>query len=160
MDNNTLAILKADLKAQMDLIKTIAARLIERATNLQSDDIVRLESIAYQIHNLYNATEDLLKVIAANFENNITDQSQWHSILLQRMTQNITEIRPALLSHETYLLLNSLRGFRHFFRHAYGATIEYAQLKINLDKALNLLPCLEDDVNNFVSRLANDEKKT
>ncbi len=66
------------------------------------------------------------------------------------MTQNITGIRPALLSEACYLLLNGLRGFRHFFRHAYNIPLEYPQLQINLEKALTLYFCLERDVDNFL----------
>ena len=71
------------------------------------------------------------------------------------MTQDIPEIRPAFLSEKTFLLLNSLRGFRHFFRHAYGANIEYNQLKINLDKAILVLVYLGQDCENFVKQLEN-----
>lgn len=155
MDKNTLIIFKTDLNSQLELLRTINQRLNDRGKNLTSDDIIRLESTAYQIHNLYNATEDLLKIVANYFENNITDATQWHSALLRRMNQDIPEIRPALISSETYLILNSLRGFRHFFRHAYGTIIEYEQLKINLDKALNLLPKLEQDIENFMLKITN-----
>lgn len=140
MDKNTLIILKTDLNAQIQLIITIEQKLQARSENLESDDVIRLESIAYQIHNLYNTTEDLLKIVATYFENHIADTSRWHSLLLRRMSQEIPEIRPALISQETYNILDSLRGFRHFFRHAYNAAIEYNQLKSNLDKALNLSP--------------------
>ncbi|GBF80173.1 hypothetical protein [Aphanothece sacrum] len=155
MDKNTLIILKTDLNAQLKLIQSISQKLNERANGLNSDDIIRLESVAYQIHNLYNATEDLLKIVATYFENNITEMTKWHSALLQRMAQDIVGIRPGLLSQETFLLLNSLRGFRHFFRHAYGTPIEYEQLKINLDKARNLLPNLEKDIANFIETISN-----
>ncbi len=150
MDKNTLVILKSDIQGQINLINRISNNLKNRAEGLQADDIIRLESVAYQIHNLYNATEDLLKIVATYFENNITDAAKWHSLLLQRMTQKIEGVRPALLSEETYFLLNSLRGFRHFFRHAYGTPIEYQQLKPNLDKAINLFACLERDLNQFI----------
>ena len=156
MDKNTLVLLTVDLQAQIVLIKTIDQRLIERSKNLQADDQIRLESIAYQIHNLYNATEDLLKIVAKYFENNISDSSQWHSLLLKRMTMNVPEIRPALLSSETHSILNGLRGFRHFFRHGYGAIIEYEQLQANLDKALKLIPYLEADLNRFLENLSDD----
>lgn len=155
MDKNGLIILITDVNAQMDLIKTISERLKQRAMDLTADDIIRLESVAYQIHNLYNATEDLFKIIATYFENNISDTTRWHSALLQRMTQSIPEIRPALFSQKTYSILNSLRGFRHFFRHAYGSILEYEQLKINLDKAMNLYTLLETDVNNFIQELSS-----
>lgn len=48
-----------------------------------------MESVAYQIHNLFNAVEDLLKIVAASFENQITDTARWHTALLQRMTQEV-----------------------------------------------------------------------
>jgi hypothetical protein len=52
-----------------------------------------------------------------------------------------------------FLLLNSLRGFRHFFRHAYGVPIDYEQLQINLNKARQLYPCLERELNQFFEAL-------
>ena len=153
MDSNKLILLKVDLEGQINTIDNIHGKLIKRAKKLQVDDDVILESIAYQIHNLYCAAEDLLKIVASCFENNINDSSQWHSLLLKRMTMEIPGIRPALLSSESYVILNSLRGFRHFFRHAYGANIDCDQLRINLDKALNLRESLGRDVHLFLLTL-------
>lgn len=153
MDKDTLILLKTDLNAQRRLINNIAQKIQQRSEGLTSDDLIRLESIAYQIHNLYTAIEDLLKIVATYFENNISNSAQWHANLLQRLTQDIPEIRPAFLAEETFLLLNSLRGFRHFFRHAYGANIEYEQLNINLNKAILVLVYLEQDCENFLKKL-------
>jgi hypothetical protein len=153
MEKGHLKVLKADINAQMSLIQNIFVNIEERAEGLSPGNLVRMESVAYQIHNLYNAVEDLLKLIAAHFENQITDTARWHSALLQRMTQEVEGIRPALLSQETYSTLNSLRGFRHFFRHAYGVPIDYAQLKINLDKAQSLQPRLRQDIECFLEAL-------
>lgn len=157
MDKKSLIIVKTDLYAQLTLIQTIYQKLMERAKELTADDVIRLESVAYQLHNLYNSVEELLKIVATYFENNITDTAQWHSVLLMRMTQNIPGIRPALLSSDTFLILNSLRGFRHFFRHAYGSSIEYEPLKINLEKAMKLLPMLEQDINFFWQQISGNE---
>jgi hypothetical protein len=156
MDSNKLILLKVDLEGQMNDIQRIHQKLLDRVAKLAVDDDVILESIAYQIHNLYCATEDLLKIVASCFENNISNSSQWHSLLLQRMTMEIPDIRPAFLSYNTHAILNNLRGFRHFFRHAYGTTIEYEQLKINLDKALKLKENLETDIHQFLLRLDNE----
>lgn len=154
MEKGKLVLLAADLNAQMINIKAIHQKIGDRADKLQADDQILVESIAYQIHNLYCAVEDLLKIVAKYFENNISDSSQWHSLLLQRMITDIPNVRPAFLSSETYSLLNNLRGFRHFFRHAYGATIEYEQLKGNLEKSLKLLVYLETDLQQFMTRLS------
>ncbi|MDV2999560.1 MAG: hypothetical protein N5P05_001166 [Chroococcopsis gigantea SAG 12.99] len=150
MDTQKLILLGSELKAQLQLIEAIDMKLVQRAEGLTSDDIIRLESIAYQIHNLYSACEDLLKLVASYFENNITDNQQWHTALLKRMTLDIPGIRPALISSETFLLLNSLRGFRHFFRHAYGTNIEYEQLKLNLDKSRKVFAHLQKDIQEFI----------
>lgn len=130
--------------------------MLDRVAKLQVDDDIILESIAYQIHNLYCATEDLLKIVASCFENNISSSRQWHSLLLQRMSMEIPNIRPVFLSSNTHAILNNLRGFRHFFRHAYGATIEYEQLKNNLDKALKLKENLATNIQQFLLRLDNE----
>lgn len=76
MDSNKLIFLKVDLEAQMHDIERIHKKLLDRVAKLQADDDVILESIAYQIHNLYCATEDLLKIVASCFENNISNSSQ------------------------------------------------------------------------------------
>ena len=76
MDNQQLILLKADINAQLQLIKAIDDKVAVRAEGVNPDDVIRLESIAYQIHNLYSATEDLLKIVAACFENHIADTQQ------------------------------------------------------------------------------------
>lgn len=153
MDKARLTLLVSDVKAQMDVIEVIYDKLDVRVVGLQPDNEIRLESVAYQLHNLYNAIEDLFQLVAAHFENQIEGAGRWHTELLRRMNQDIEGVRPALLSDESYVLLNGLRSFRHFFRHAYAASIEYAQLRINLDKAQWLHPDLRRDVERFLRRL-------
>ena len=153
MDNTARLIFVTDLQAQLATLKRINERLGDRAAGLNTDDVVRMESVAYHIHNLYNAVEDLLKLIANHFENNISESSRWHSALLQRMTQEVSGVRPAVLSTETYACLNGLRGFRHFFRHAYEIPINYDQLLANLQQAEAVLPQLEQDIATFLRKL-------
>ncbi len=114
MDEERLTLLVSDVEAQMGMIETIYEKLEERATGLHSDDEVRLESVAYQLHNLYNAIEDLFQLIAAHFENQVKDTSRWHTTLLQRMKQKVGGIRPALLSEESYALLMDCAVFDIF----------------------------------------------
>jgi hypothetical protein len=86
MDSNSLILLTVDLKTQMAQIESIHQKLVDRSKKLQADDQIILESIAYQIHNLYCVTEDLLKVVARYFENNISESSQWHSFLFTSLS--------------------------------------------------------------------------
>ncbi len=108
MDAATVTLLTADINAQRLTIDWVFGLLQHRAQGLSADNPEKLESVAYQIHNFYGAVEDLLKVVASYCENNIADASQWHSLLLKRMTQPVAGIRPALLSVATYDNLNQL----------------------------------------------------
>jgi len=56
-------------------------------------------------------------------------------------------------------LLNSLRGFRQFFPHAYGTNIDYEQLKINLDRARKIYRNLEKDIQIFFEQWAESQAK-
>jgi hypothetical protein len=153
MDSAAQLIFITDLNAQLSTLHRIVNRLNERATGLTPEDVVRMESVAYQLHNFYNAVEDLLKLIATHFENNISESAQWHSALLQRMMQDVSGIRPAVISLKTFTALNGLRGFRHFFRHAYEVPINYEQLSVNLKLASTVLPQLERDIDIFLRKI-------
>lgn len=153
MDENVLIVLRADVVGQMDLIDGVFTKLNARTADLHPDDEAQLESVAYQLHNLYSAVEDLFKLIASQFENQVSDASRWHIELLQRMKQEIPGVRPALISQETFNLLNGLRSFRHFFRHAYTAPIEFNHLQINLEKAKLVYPSLHHDVKLFLEQI-------
>ena len=85
------------------------------AAQMRPETYSLIESAAYQLHNLFNAIEDLLKIVANAFENSIADLSRKHTELLDRMTLDIKGIRPSLLSAECASYLHELRAFRHFF---------------------------------------------
>lgn len=153
MDSSARLVFTTDLKAQLATLERIVLRLQARAQGLTADDPVRMESAAYQVHNLYNAIEDLLKLVATHFENNISESARWHSALLQRMLQEVPGIRPAVISMDTYVALNQLRGFRHFFRHAYEIPIQYEQLVANIRLAETVVPRLEQDIQTFLQAL-------
>ncbi len=150
MDSDQLSLIRADINAQKYIIDQVFSIVEARSQGINPDNLEKLESLAYQIHNFYGAVEELLKIIATHFENNINDTSRWHSLLLKRMTQPIENIRPALLSPKSYDFLNNLRAFRHFFRHAYGVSLNYFQLIDNLDRVMLVKPLLDQEISDFL----------
>jgi hypothetical protein len=153
MEAAAIALFRSDIAAQQVTIERVFALLQQRSVGLTPENPEKLESVAYQLHNFYSAIEELLKLVATYFENNISDAAQWHSLLLKRMTQPVPGIRPAVLCLDSYDALNSLRGFRHFFRHAYGVPIDYIQLQSNLNLAIALKPLLDQDIAHFLAAL-------
>ncbi|MGB8701609.1 MAG: hypothetical protein WCD18_19515 [Thermosynechococcaceae cyanobacterium] len=137
MDRNGYLGMVAELRGQLRLVERVYDRLQDRA-QVGLDTASKRDSVAYQVHNLYCAAEDLLKLVARVFENQIGTGGDWHRVILLRLSEAIEGIRPALLSEETFGVMNALRGFRHFVRHVYGAEIEVTQLKVNLELAIRL----------------------
>lgn len=152
MDETRLSILKAEIDMQIGAIDEIYRKIDERRKGIGRNK-AKLESLAYQLHNLYCAFEDLFKIIADFFENNVEDKGKYHTELLKRMTMSIEGIRPALIGVEAYKFLDNLKAFRHFFRHAYGYEIELKKVKMVLEDALKLRDMYRGFVMDFIKGL-------
>lgn len=132
MDAVRLSKLIAEIGAQMTEIDACAERVEARAATVDPRNAGSVEALGYQLHNLYNAAEDLLKIVASAFENQIEDSAAWHRGLVHQLSLNIEGVRPALVSADSLPGLDELRRFRHVFRHAYGAALD-------ADRTLQLL---------------------
>jgi len=151
VDKKRLTILRSEVDYQVKIIETIFQKIADRRR--YTDEDRGLESLAYQLHNLYSAFEDLFLIIAKHFENTIEDESRYHIELLQRMAIDIKGVRPALFRMETINLLDELRAFRHVFRHAYSYEIDRKKLQLVLESADMLNECYRDDVAGFLKKL-------
>lgn len=83
---------------------------------------------ALKAQQFYTSIEDFLKQVAKSFENHIEDLTSFHKELLIRMNTEVPNIRPRLLSDESLLLLDKIRAFRHFIRHAYDCELLESEL--------------------------------
>jgi len=114
-----------------------------------------VESTGYWLHNLYSAFEDLFKMTAGFWENNVNIDGDFHVNLLKRMLVHIEQVRPALISEESYRFLNELRGFRHVFRHAYSFGLDDERVSFLLNRVLNKKELLLQDLKKFRKAIAD-----
>ncbi len=148
MDKSRHLVLAAEVRAQLQQIERIYGLVDEREP---IGGVAGMESMAYQLHNLYGAIEDLFKVVANAFENHVAPGGGYHTELLRRMTISVPDVRPRVISSETCRLLDSLRGFRHVFRHAYARELDIRKLRIVLDDARAVRGPLANDVEGFLA---------
>jgi hypothetical protein len=151
MEKGKLAILEAEVVRQENEIERIYSKIDRRATHLDSEEAT--ESLAYHLHNLYCAYEDLFKLIAEAFENNVDEGLTWHKELLRRMSLEIKGVRHQVISDKSLLLLSELRAFQHFFRHAYIYELDVKKIKIVLEKAQAVKEVFKKDLHNFMRSL-------
>lgn len=139
------ATLWAYISNQEQTIRHIFAR-IETLRPINDDQLVHL---AYQMHNLYSAYEDMFKEISETFENNIERSSGFHKSILIRMKIEIPGIRPNVLSVDSYDVLGELMGFRHVFRHAYNYSLSVDKMQLLRNRVIEMKPQIDADINGF-----------
>lgn len=78
-----------------------------------------LESVALNLHAFYSGLERLFELIARDVDRVLRAGEGWHHDLLQQMTKEIAETRPAVISPDSASTLDELRRFRHLVRNVY-----------------------------------------
>ena len=84
MDEGAFSILEAALGARCRDIDRIVNRIAERRGKFDQGSAADVDSMGYQLHNLYGAFEQLFEEVARFFENRI-DDSRYHANLIRRM---------------------------------------------------------------------------
>jgi hypothetical protein len=151
MDKGTLSVLDAELRARFRDISRIGDR-IEARLGTFAHSAEGVDSMGYQLHNLYGAFEQLFEDIARFFENRV-DEGSYQADLLRRMQLEIPGIRPALLSAETAAGLDELRRFRHLFRHAYTADLDSGRVTDLAARSARVQRDFERDFEQFMALL-------
>lgn len=127
----------------------VIASLYDAVAYIDLDIYENRYVFALKTQQLFTATEDLLVYIARFFENNIEDRTTFHRELLVVMTTEIPNIRPAVLSDETYLLLDKMRSFRHFVRHGYSYELDKEELQLLQKKLQESFQQVQNDIRKF-----------
>ncbi len=102
--------------------------------------------------NTYTCVETILFRIARQFENHL-DPQQWHKELLPKMRVEVPGVRKAVLSRETYRLLDELRRFRHFKRYYYEFDYDWRRLEYLRSVYDQVVPLIGADLQGYVDFL-------
>jgi hypothetical protein len=117
------ALLLSSMEKEWETVSHLAEKIISKKGVLDKGNSKPSPEetvfIAYQIHNIYGALEEIFKQITQTFENSLDDSGRFHAGLLKKMSIDIYKIRPRFLSDNTFRVLDEARRFRHLFRHAY-----------------------------------------
>ena len=144
-----IKILVAFISRQLRTIENLKAAIL----NLDLNDYNQQYVFALKTQQLYTAVEDLLKSIAVTFENNIDSAQSYHIELLNRMKLDIKNIRPAVISDDSFKILNKLRAFHHFVRHAYDYELDKDELLLLQKKMGESFKHVNNDIGIFLNFL-------
>ncbi len=148
--NEQIRLLQAEIRADLEAIREAYEALNTVSSRLDGEmGIVA----GYYLHVLYGLFEGLFARIATTFGNQVADKSQWHTQLLRRMTLDVEQVRPPVISRETYECLEVLRRFRHLFRNAYVLRFDPDRLAAVVHSARRLEQLYRRDLEAFLGFL-------
>jgi hypothetical protein len=87
------------------------------------DEGAYLDSVALNLHGFYSGLERLFELIARHVDRALPTGETWHRDLLQQMAQELADVRPAVISRDSALVLDEFRRFRHLVRSVYTMSL-------------------------------------
>lgn len=91
-----------------------------RGQRVPDERDVYLDSVALNLHAFYSGVERLFELIARHVDGALPAGEGWHHDLLRQMANEIAEVRPAVIGHESAVALDEFRRFRHLVRNVYA----------------------------------------
>jgi HepT-like protein len=123
----------------------------------QTGDDYYLDGVALNLHSFYSGIERILELIAANVDDIRPEGENWHQTLLKQMAEEVTEVRPAVISDSVRVGLDEYRGFRHIVRNIYTYKFDSARIEKLTEKAGPLFARLRAELLAFADFLEATE---
>jgi len=105
--------------SQIDELIDKAGVLVSLCKN-KEPDFIEITAVGGILHSFYNGIENIFVLIGKSLNFDFASSSQWHRNLIDFMFAQVkflpADLRPRLTEY---------MGFRHFFRHTYGYTINW-----------------------------------
>jgi hypothetical protein len=101
--------------------------------------------ISMNLQGLYTGAERIFMAIAQDVDGTKPEGDQWHQSLLTQMSTNFGEIRPSVISHQTFEDLEEFLRFRHVVRSAYSHQLDTNSVLKNAARLPQCFKNLSDD---------------
>jgi hypothetical protein len=150
--SGALRLLLAEVATARVLLDQLAAE-VESVRLRHAAEIPReaLALMAIDLHSYYTKLESLLERILVSFEGQAPKGESGHAGLLRVAGLTIPGVRPAIFAESSREVLDELRKFRHFFRHAYALDLRADKLERVLALFAPGHPAIDLDLRNFVA---------
>ena len=152
--NRSGAILAARIRSELKELSEIVDRAEqgwERAK--RTNDDFYLDGVALNIHGFYSGLEMIFEKIADTVDGSAPSSTTWHKDLLNQMSSEIANIRPALISTTLKDILDEYRGFRHVVRNVYTHRLRAEKIKVLIDKLRSTFTDVEKELSVFAAFL-------
>jgi predicted nucleotidyltransferase len=156
MPDDPLLALQALVEDELVALGRVAQEMEELlAASSKPPTRTELRAVASMLHEFYNGVERILERLAVSLGEGMPQGSYWHADLLAQMATAREPGRPAVIDEPLRARLKDYLDFRHFFRHAYGYTLEWSQLRWKAERLSTTLTMLGEQLRLFFERLTS-----
>jgi hypothetical protein len=149
--------LRKRIESELRNIEQTAQRVLdawEEAHCSPEQQSYYIDSVALNLHSFYNGLERIFAVIARQLDTAFPSGEHWHRDLLEQMSREMPEERPAVLLLDTLALLDDFLAFRHLIRSLYAFELDAERLKYLLDRLPEALSHAKRDLEGFCKLLS------
>jgi hypothetical protein len=159
--NDDLINLAERIRVELQDIERVVQRIqVQWKRFQQTSDDAYLDSIALNLHGFYEGLERLFFLVAATIDKKQPQGSEWHQGLLLQMQEELTDVRPAVLSKASRRALDKFRGFRHVVRHIYTFNLDAQQTSALVKDVAPLFDQLRGELSTFADFLEHRARDT
>jgi hypothetical protein len=115
--------------SELDKIREHAMRRWQKV----SKDPDYLGSVGFDLQSFYQGVERVFQTIAKSIDRSVPSGEKWHKTLLEQMANEVTGIRPAVISTKTMGALDNFRMFRHLAHNIYTFNLDPRRKKSLVD---------------------------
>jgi HepT-like protein len=156
MPDDPLLALQALVEDELVALGRVAQEMEDLlAASSQPPTHTELRAVASMLHKFYNGVERILERIAVSLGEGMPQGSYWHADLLAQIATAREPGRPAVVDEPLRARRKDYLDFRHFFRHAYGYTLEWSQLHWKAERLAVTLTMFREQLRLFFERLSS-----
>jgi hypothetical protein len=159
--NKELKLIEARIDDEFVNIDSLLAELEKHGLKIKDDnklsliaeDSFFLRAIGSILHDFYVAVENIFEILGREIDEHLPGGSDWHIQLLRQMALEVAGVRTAVISKNTFQLLDKYRSFRHVFRNVYGFSLEVTRLKSLIDDLTDTAQLFRQDIETFLNEI-------
>ncbi len=142
-----------------DLDRVVSRTEKQMKQAVATNDDAYLDAAALNLHGFYAGVERAFEDIAQTMSEALPSGSHWHQNLLLQMSNELSGIRPAIITVQTRYCLDEYRQFRHVVRNVYTLNFRLSSIQSLVTDLRTCLNFVTKDLNNFIQflqQLVND----
>ncbi len=112
-----------------------------------------LDAVALNLHGFYSGVERLFELTARHIDRAVPNGESWHQDLINQMAQQMSDVRPAMISADVAASLDEYRRFRHLVRNIYATNLVPSKMQGLLERLLPLWEMLRAELIAFAAFL-------